>query len=71
MKKCPKCNEKMILLTSQKGLLLGHVEKKSNNYFSSTIGDTVHYAQIYVCSKCGFIEQYATKTFLDNLDNLE
>lgn len=66
MKTCPKCKCEMKLITDTKGLLIRDVESIPNNPYES-IHKTAYYAQIYVCTECGLIEQYVP---LENLGKI-
>ena len=66
MKTCPKCKSEMKLISDARGLLIRDIENIPNNPYES-IHKTAYYAQIYVCTECGFVEQYVP---LENLDNI-
>ena len=66
MKTCPKCKGEMKLITDTKGLLIRDVESIPNNPYE-LIHKTAYYAQIYVCTECGFVEQYVP---IENLDKI-
>lgn len=57
MKICPKCKGEMKLITDTKVLLIRDIESIPNNPYES-IHKTAYYAHIYVCTQCGFVEQY-------------
>lgn len=66
MKVCPKCEGNMKLITETTGMLIKNIENVPNNPYES-IHKTAYYAQIYVCMRCGFVEQYLP---IENLNKI-
>lgn len=66
MKECPKCKGEMQLMNNTKGIFIKRVEKISDNPYELT-HEHSYYAQLYICSKCGFVEQYVPIEFLNQI----
>mgnify|MGYP001046477200 FL=1 len=66
MKTCPKCKGEMKLIEETRGALIKDIESIPTNPYES-IHKTAYYAQIYVCTECGFVEQYVPHEYLDKI----
>lgn len=66
---CPNCKIEMKFI--HQNIFINNAITHSGDGFLIHDRQSNIHSNIYVCPKCGFVEQYATKDCLDNLSDLE